>query len=521
MPGLSVLTARSPHRRGWRRVPCAVVPVADDEDASSVHSGGMSARPELYTEALERAWKHARDWLADVPGRRVPPRTTADDLAGVLGGPLPDEPPTRRRSSTSSRPAEPGLMAMPSGRFFGWVIGGTLPAALAADWLVSAWDQNAGMRFATPGVAAVEEAAGRWLLDLLGLPPRADVGFATGATMANFTGLAAARQQRAGRCRLGPRRRSGWPAARGSDVLVGAERHDTRRPGPALPRPRRADRGRRRRPGPHRAGRAAPRRWPPASGPTIVCLQAGNLHSGAFDPFGEAIAARARARRLGARGRRVRALGRRLARAAGTWSPATRPPTRGPPTRTRPSTCPTTAGSSSSRDAQRAAGGDGHAGQLPDPAADGPATRSRRCPSCPAGPAACRCGRRCGRSAARASPTWSTGSPRTPARWPTASPRCPASRCSTTSCSPRCASRSATTQRTRAVTERLLGRRDGLDVRVPLAGPRRAADLGEQLVDRRRATSPRRSTPYAAQLSHTDRRRPDAAGGAGDLSADA
>ena len=89
--------------------------------------------------------------------------------------------------------AEPGLMAMPSGRFFGWVIGGTLPAALAADWLVSAWDQNAGLRYATPAIAAIEEGAGRWLLDLLGLPAESDVGFTTGATMANFTGLAAAR----------------------------------------------------------------------------------------------------------------------------------------------------------------------------------------------------------------------------------------------------------------------------------------------------------------------------------------
>ncbi|MGW5433492.1 hypothetical protein ACWET9_41000 [Streptomyces sp. NPDC004059] len=90
--------------------------------------------------------------------------------------------------------AEPGLMAIGSGRFFGWVTGGTLPAALAADWLVSAWDQNAGQRLRTPAVAALEEAAGVWLLDLRGLPATASVGFVTGATMANFTGLAAARQ---------------------------------------------------------------------------------------------------------------------------------------------------------------------------------------------------------------------------------------------------------------------------------------------------------------------------------------
>ena len=85
-------------------------------------------------------------------------------------------------------------MAMPSGRFFGGVIEGTLPASLAADWLVTAWDQNAGMRFATPATAVLEENAAGWILDLLGLPLGSDVGFTTGATMANFVGLAAGRQ---------------------------------------------------------------------------------------------------------------------------------------------------------------------------------------------------------------------------------------------------------------------------------------------------------------------------------------
>src|SRR5690606_29788333 len=92
------------------------------------------------------------------------------------------------------RLAEPGLMVMPSGRFFGWVIGGSLPASMAADWLVTAWDQNAALRFATPAVAAAEQVAGAWLLDLLRLPEGSDVGFTTGATGANFVGLASARQ---------------------------------------------------------------------------------------------------------------------------------------------------------------------------------------------------------------------------------------------------------------------------------------------------------------------------------------
>jgi glutamate/tyrosine decarboxylase-like PLP-dependent enzyme len=185
--------------------------------------------------------------------------------------------------------AEPGLMAMGSGRFFGWVIGGTVPAALAADWLISAWDQNAGLRFATPGVVAAEETAARWTLDMLGLPAAAAVGFVTGATMANFSCLAAAREHvlRAAGWDAGTRGLAGGPAVR---VLVGAERHDTidltlRYLGLGAPTVVPAD----------EQGRidiealAAELQHCTVSVPTIVCLQAGNLHSGAFDPFESAI----------------------------------------------------------------------------------------------------------------------------------------------------------------------------------------------------------------------------------------
>src|SRR6185503_6981649 len=111
------------------------------------------------------------------------PRARPDTLAAVLGGPLPDGPtPPETVVDELAAGTEPGLMGMPSGRFFGWVIGGTHPAALAADWLTSSWDQNAAMRHATPGVVAVEDAAAAWALDLLGLPAGADVGFVTGAT---------------------------------------------------------------------------------------------------------------------------------------------------------------------------------------------------------------------------------------------------------------------------------------------------------------------------------------------------
>jgi glutamate/tyrosine decarboxylase-like PLP-dependent enzyme len=221
--------------------------------------------------------------------RRVPPEADTDTLRARLSGPLPDGPvdPAEVVDLLAAAVA-PGLMAMPSGRFFGWVIGGTLPAALAADWLTSAWDQNSGMRYATPGTVAVEEVAAEWLLDLLGLPTGADLGFVTGATMANFTGLAAARQQVLTDAgwdlnRLGL---TGAPRVR---VLVGAERHDTvdlalRYLGLGEPTAVPADDQGRIRLDALGAALAA------GSGPTIVCLQAGNVHSGAFDPLGAAAA---------------------------------------------------------------------------------------------------------------------------------------------------------------------------------------------------------------------------------------
>ncbi|MET0789077.1 MAG: aminotransferase class V-fold PLP-dependent enzyme [Cellulomonas sp.] len=246
----------------------------------------MTARWPAFAPALDRAVHHARDWLESLPERPVHPRADADRLAAVLGGPLPDGP-TAPELVVDELAAgiEPGLMGMPSGRFFGWVIGGTHPAALAADWLTSAWDQNTALRHATPGVVAVEEAAGAWALDVLGLPAGADVGFVTSATMANFTGLAAARQQvltDAG-WDLDQDGLAGAPRVR---VLVGAERHETvdlalRYLGLGAPTVVPAD----------RQGRLVVGELEGAlgDGPTIVCLQAGNLHSGASDPMADAI----------------------------------------------------------------------------------------------------------------------------------------------------------------------------------------------------------------------------------------
>ena len=247
----------------------------------------MTARPDAYRAALDRAVAHTNAWLESMSDRAVAPSASADELVGAFGGELPDGPTDPADViDLLAATAEPGLMAMPSGRFFGWVIGGTLPAALAADWLTSAWDQNAGMRYGSPAAAAAEEAAGSWVLDLLGLPSGADVGFVTGATMANFVGLAAARQHVLSTAGWDVNRSglTGGPAVR---VLVGAERHDTvdlalRYLGLGAPTPVAAD----------EEGRiqldALATALAAGSGPTIVCLQAGNVHSGAFDPLAAA-----------------------------------------------------------------------------------------------------------------------------------------------------------------------------------------------------------------------------------------
>ena len=243
-----------------------------------------------YEDALERAHHRAVAWLTSMPARPVPPQASIDQVKQALGTVLPDSP---------SKPADvvdllaeacdAGLTAMPSGRFFGFVIGGTHPAALATDWLVSAWDQNSALRTVTPAHSAVEDIASTWLLDLLELPAESAVGFVTGGTMANFTGLAAGRDavlRRAGWDVVG-RGLGGGPPVR---VLVGAERHETidlalRYLGLGSPEPVAADdQGRLR----AEALRVALEEGD--DGPTIVVLQAGNVHSGAFDPFADAVA---------------------------------------------------------------------------------------------------------------------------------------------------------------------------------------------------------------------------------------
>lgn len=236
--------------------------------------------------ALEAAHAAALDWLRSLEERPVWPRASLDEMLEVFGGPLPEQgsDPVAVVEQLASG-AGPGLVAIPGGRFFGFVIGGTLPAALAADWLVSAWDQNSGSAMLTPTTVALERVAGHWMLDLFGLPEGASVGFVTGGQVANLACLMAARSAvltRAG-WDLGEQGLRGGPRVR---VVVGADRHGS------------VDRAVRFL-GIGRAdiivvpaddeGRILPDQLGPALGeseePLIVCLQAGEVHTGAFDDF--------------------------------------------------------------------------------------------------------------------------------------------------------------------------------------------------------------------------------------------
>jgi glutamate/tyrosine decarboxylase-like PLP-dependent enzyme len=230
----------------------------------------------------------AADYLEGIPQRRVAWSAGADELRSSLGGPLPETPADSREVIAElASAADPGLVASPSGRYFGFVIGGTLPAALAADWLTSVWDQNAGLYVCGPSAAIVEEVAGAWTAELLGLPDGVSFGFVTGCQMAHVTALAAARQAVFSRVGWDVNERGliGAPAVR---VVVGEERHVT------IDRALRflgfgtgcvvtvaTD----------AQGRMVSERLRETlagiTGPTIVCAQAGNVNTGSFDPFEE------------------------------------------------------------------------------------------------------------------------------------------------------------------------------------------------------------------------------------------
>jgi glutamate/tyrosine decarboxylase-like PLP-dependent enzyme len=240
------------------------------------------------SDGLMRALEIARDYIASRAERPVFPTASLAELRAALGGTLPDDPVEPNAVIDGlARAADPGLVTTTGPRYFGFVTGGALPAAVAAEWLVTAWDQNAGLNVMSPAAAVVEEVAAGWLVDLLGLPPSASVGFVSGCGMANATALAAARHELL--------RRGGWDVEAhglngsprihlfvGEEVHVsvlaalrllgfGAE-HAVRIP---------ADEQGRLRPEALAAGLAD------VSGPSIVCAQLGNVNTGAFDPLHE------------------------------------------------------------------------------------------------------------------------------------------------------------------------------------------------------------------------------------------
>jgi glutamate/tyrosine decarboxylase-like PLP-dependent enzyme len=145
---------------------------------------------------LRRTVDHAERFLASLPDRPVSPPRTYDEIRSALDGPLPEkgEAPERVIDDLVAA-AEPGIVATAGPRYFGFVVGGALPAALAADWLVATWDGPLDSKILSPAAQAIEDVAARWALEALDLPQTASVGFVTGATMASFVGLAAARHR--------------------------------------------------------------------------------------------------------------------------------------------------------------------------------------------------------------------------------------------------------------------------------------------------------------------------------------
>ena len=238
---------------------------------------------ELLRDAAERAIRY----VGELPERRVAPDAEALEGLGRLDEPLPDGPDDPGRVlALLDEAGSPATVATAGPRFFGFVIGGSHPVSLAANWLAGAWDQNAGAFTASPVAATLEQVAQRWLIELFGLPSTTVAGFVTGATMANMTALAAARNAVLARV--------GWDVdAQGLagaplvTVIAGDEVHPSLVKGLGL-----LGLGRDRvvRVPVDDQGRMRADALPAISGPTIVCVQAGNVNTGAFDPVAEIVA---------------------------------------------------------------------------------------------------------------------------------------------------------------------------------------------------------------------------------------
>ncbi|MDD7964496.1 pyridoxal phosphate-dependent decarboxylase family protein [Actinomycetospora lemnae] len=242
-----------------------------------------------FDPVLDRARRFADDWLASLPDRPVGrPVDDADDGAALRArlGALPEDgTPADRVLDDLAAALEPGLVATPGPRYFGFVTGGALPVALGADWMAAAADQNVAARVMSPAATAVEEVTGAWVLDLLGLPGECAVGFTTGAQMANVVGLAAARHAllAAVGWDVGTEGLAGAPVP---TVVIGAHAHSTILQalrllgfgsGRAVRVP--ADDHGRMRADVLRDLLAA------IDGPVLVCGQAGQVDTGACDPL--------------------------------------------------------------------------------------------------------------------------------------------------------------------------------------------------------------------------------------------
>ncbi|HSM13150.1 MAG TPA: aminotransferase class V-fold PLP-dependent enzyme [Thermoanaerobaculia bacterium] len=241
-----------------------------------------------FRRLLSRVGEHAASYLETLADRPIAPSVPLEEVRSRLGGELPE----RGQDAEAVidelvAAAEGALMASSSPRFFGFVIGGTLPAALDADWLTSTWDQNSGLYVLGPAEAVCEEVAGRWIAELLGLPESVSVGYVTGCQAANFSALAAARHE--------VLERAGWDVeARGLfgapevEVVVGEEAHVTvhtalQMLGLGRDRVRVAAVDAQGRIRPEELERVVA---PLRGRPLVVCAQAGNVNTGSVDPLG-------------------------------------------------------------------------------------------------------------------------------------------------------------------------------------------------------------------------------------------
>ncbi|MGH2809121.1 MAG: pyridoxal phosphate-dependent decarboxylase family protein [Actinomycetota bacterium] len=239
-----------------------------------------------WKSVIDAATAAAHAYFESLPERHVYRAAEPEEIRPLVGGPLPETgTPAEEVVAALAQDLDPFITAHACGRFFGFVIGGMHPAAYGAELLTSMWDQNAGLYAVTPGVAVVEDVAREWVVDLLDLPPDASAGFVTGGQMANFTCLAAARDA--------VLHDSGWDVeanglqdAPGVNVLVKSEKHSTvaralRYLGLGFSHATEVASD-----GESRidiSGLDAALRK--TSGPTIVCVEAGNVNTGSFDPF--------------------------------------------------------------------------------------------------------------------------------------------------------------------------------------------------------------------------------------------